>query len=176
MEQLLINLAVAGKVSYRANDHRTEMHPGRTADVYLDDQLIGFVGQVHPVTAQAYKSPETYVLELDLSVLETVQRLDHHYEPISKYPTVTRDVALLVDQTVTNAQIVDGIQAKGGQYLVDVQLFDLYQGSHLPAGKKSLAYTLTYQDRQGTLTEDQVNAAFDKVVTHLQATLDVEIR
>lgn len=176
LEQLLINLAVAGKVSYRANDHRTEMHPGRTADVYLDDQLIGFVGQVHPVTAQAYKSPETYVLELDLSVLETVQRLDHHYEPISKYPTVTRDVALLVDQTVTNAQIVDGIQAKGGQYLVDVQLFDLYQGSHLPVGKKSLAYTLTYQDRQGTLTEDQVNAAFDKVVTHLQATLDVEIR
>ena len=57
-----------------------------------------------------------------------------------------------------------------------MQLFDLYQGSHLPAGKKSLAYTLTYQDRQGTLTEDQVNAAFDKVVTHLQATLDVEIR
>lgn len=176
LEQLLTNLAIAGKVSYRANDQRDEMHPGRTADVYLDDQLIGFLGQVHPVTAQAYKIPETYVMELDLSQLETAPRLDHHYEPISKYPTVTRDVALLVDQTVTNAQIVEAIQAKGGQYLVDVQLFDLYEGAHLPAGKKSLAYTLTYQDRQNTLTEDQVNAAFEKVVDHLQTTLAAEIR
>ncbi len=74
----------------------------------------------------------------------------------------------MVDQKVTNAQIVTAIKEVGGPYLKAVHLFDLYKGNFLPANKKSLAYTLTYQADQGTLTEDQVNEAFDKVIAHLK--------
>ena len=82
----------------------------------------------------------------------------------------------MVDDEVENATIVEVIKQKGGAYLKDIHLFDVYAGSHLPAGKKSLAYTLTYQDDKGTLTEDQVNAAFDKVTAYLQDKVDAEIR
>lgn len=82
----------------------------------------------------------------------------------------------MVDDEITNEAILEVINAKGGAYLTDVTLFDVYEGAHLPAHKKSLAYTLTYQDKQGTLVEDKVNQAFDKVVKQLTDKLQVEVR
>lgn len=176
VETYLQNMAVAGEITYQAAPERTEMHPGRVANVCLDGQVIGFLGQVHPTVAKEYKVPETYVFELDLEAIMAADKRDKHYSHVSKYPAITRDIALLVDQEVSNQLIVNAIKQKGGQYLKDITLFDVYTGAHLPAGKKSLAYTLTYQAADMTLKEDVVNAAFDKVVKHLQATLDAEIR
>ena len=166
----------AGKVTYVADQSRQEMHPGRTANILLDGQLIGFLGQVHPSTAKAYKIPATYVFELNLEALIAAPKVDNEYHPISKYPSITRDIALLVDNDVTNEMIMDVIDKRGGAFLKDVHLFDVYSGTHLPNGKKSLAYTLTYQDDHDTLTEDQVNAAFNKVTKALQDDLSAEIR
>lgn len=176
VEQYLKNFAVAGKVEYVADSSRPEMHPGRTANILLDGKLIGFIGEVHPQTAKDYKIPETYVFELNLEELLKADRRDKHYEAISKYPSITRDIALLVDSNVTNADVVNAIQEKGGAFLKDIHLFDVYEGSHLPKGKKSLAYTLTYQDQNDTLKEDTVNKAFAKVEDHLQDALGAEIR
>ncbi|PEG88954.1 phenylalanine--tRNA ligase subunit beta [Lactobacillus sp. UMNPBX7] len=176
VERYLKNMGIAGKITYVLTSDRQEMHPGRTADIMVDDQLVGFIGQVHPQTAKEYKIPETYVFELNLELLLAVPKIENEYTPISKYPSITRDIALLVDDDVENATIVEAIRQKGGAYLKDIHLFDVYAGSHLPAGKKSLAYTLTYQDDKGTLTEDQVNTAFDKVTAYLQDKVDAEIR
>lgn len=176
VERYLKNMGIAGKVAYVPTSDRPEMHPGRTADITVDDQLVGFIGQVHPQIAKEYKIPETYVFELNLESLLAAPKIENEYTPISKYPSITRDIALLVDDDVENATIVEAIKQKGGAYLKDIHLFDVYAGSHLPAGKKSLAYTLTYQDDKGTLTEDQVNAAFDKVTAYLRDKVDAEIR
>ena len=176
VERYLKNMGIAGKITYVPTSDRQEMHPGRTADIMVDDQLVGFIGQVHPQTAKEYKIPETYVFELNLELLLAAPKIENEYTPISKYPSITRDIALLVDDDVENATIVEVIKQKGGAYLKDIHLFDVYAGSHLPAGKKSLAYTLTYQDDKGTLTEDQVNTAFDKVTAYLQDKVDAEIR
>ena len=152
------------------------MHPGRTADVYVGDQLVGFLGEVHPKTAKAYKVLETYVFELDLTALIALPKARQQYQPISKFPSITRDVAMLIDDTVTNADIVSLINQKGGAHLQSVELFDVYNGSHVPTGKKSLAYTLTYRDQNATLIDDEVTAAFDKVLTALTEELGAEIR
>ena len=176
VERYLKNMGIAGKITYVPTSDRQEMHPGRTADIMVDDQLVGFIGQVHPQTAKEYKIPETYVFELNLELLLAAPKIENEYTPISKYPSITRDIALLVDDDVENTTIVEAIKQKGGAYLKEIHLFDVYAGSHLPAGKKSLAYTLTYQDDKGTLTEDQVNTAFDKVTAYLQDKVDAEIR
>ncbi|WP_076459339.1 phenylalanine--tRNA ligase subunit beta [Limosilactobacillus caccae] len=176
VERYLHNIGVAGKVTYTATAERSDMHPGRTADIKIDDQLVGFIGQVHPQTAKEYKIPETYVFELNLEQLLATAKVENEYTPISKYPSITRDIALLVDSTVENATIVDAIEQKGGAFLKKVHLFDVYEGVHLPAGKKSLAYTLTYQDDNDTLTEEQVNKAFDKVTSFLKEQVNAEIR
>ena len=176
VERYLKNMGIAGKITYVPTSDRPEMHPGRTADIMVDDQLVGFIGQVHPQTAKEYKVPETYVFELNLELLLAAPKIENEYTPISKYPSITRDIALLVDDDVENTTIVEAIKQKGGAYLKEIHLFDVYAGSHLPAGKKSLAYTLTYQDDKGTLTEDQVNTAFDKVTAYLQDKVDAEIR
>ena len=176
VEQYLKNFAVAGKAEYVADQSRPEMHPGRTANILLDGQLVGFIGQVHPNTAKEYKIPDTYVFELNLEALLAADTRDKHYEHISKYPEVTRDIALLVDDNITNADILAIIKRRGGAFLKDVHLFDVYDGSRLPKGKKSMAYTLTYQDDKGTLKEETVNQAFVKVEKHLTDELGAEVR
>ena len=176
VERYLHNLGLAGTITYRATQARTEMHPGRTADIYVDDQLVGFVGQVHPRTAKDYKVPATYVFELNLEALLAADKVANEYHPISKYPAITRDIALLVDRNVTNADVIAVIEKRAGAFLKKVHLFDVYSGLHLPKGKKSLAYTLTYQDDHDTLTEDQVNKAFAKVTQALEDELAAEIR
>jgi phenylalanyl-tRNA synthetase beta chain len=172
----LKSLALQDAVSYVATTDHPEMHPGRTADIYVGDQLVGFVGEVHPTTAKAYKIRETYVFELDLTALIALPKARQQYQPISKFPSITRDVAMLIDDDVTNAAVVALINKKGGAHLRQVQLFDVYHGSHVPAGKKSLAYTLTYQDQNATLVDDDVTTAFEKVLNALTDELGAEIR
>ncbi len=176
VEGYLKSLALDDAVSYVATSDHPEMHPGRTANIFVGDQLVGFVGEIHPNTAKAYKVRETYVFELDLTALIALPKERQQYQPISKFPSMTRDVAMLIDDTVTNAAIVDLINDKGGAHLQSVELFDVYTGSHVPAGKKSLAYTLTYRDQNATLVDDEVTQAFDKVLAALTDELGAEIR
>ncbi|HAT54729.1 MAG TPA: phenylalanine--tRNA ligase subunit beta [Lactobacillus sp.] len=176
VDLFLHDMGLSDPVRYQATQAHAQMHPGRTADIYVGDQFVGFVGQVHPAVEAEYKIPETYVFELNLQALIDAKHDQQQYEPISKFPDVTRDIAILVDRNVTNAQVVATINKRGGAHLADVQLFDVYEGAHLPSGKKSLAYTLTYRDRQATLVEADVTAAFNKVTAALEKEFSAEIR
>jgi phenylalanyl-tRNA synthetase beta chain len=176
VERYLQNLAIEGDITFTATDRYPELHPGRTADIAIHGHYVGFIGQVHPSVAESYKINETYVFELNLDALIDMPKQANQYEPISKYPAVTRDIALLVDKTVTNAEILALINKKGGAYLKSVNLFDVYAGKNVPADKQSMAYTLTYQNPTATLTDDEVNQAFNKVETTLQTELNAEVR
>jgi len=159
-----------------ATARHSDMHPGRTADILVGSQIVGFLGQIHPRVAKQYRLPATYVFQLDLEQLLGLDSQAVVYQPVPRYPAITRDVALVVNETTTNAALEATIQAHGGAYLTKVQLFDVYAGHHIEAGKKSLAYTLTYQNPADTLTDDQVNDAFAKVVSALQDEHDATIR
>ena len=163
-------------VSYQATAAHDEMHPGRTADIFVGDEFVGFIGEVHPTILKEYKLKRTYVFELDLAKLISLDKKELVYQPVSKYPTITRDIAMAVAKEVSNAAIVETIKANGGPYLKEVKLFDLYEGEHIDFGFKSLAYTLVFNNPEKTLVEEEVNQAFDKVVTELKAKFNIVVR
>ncbi|MFC6207971.1 phenylalanine--tRNA ligase subunit beta [Levilactobacillus tongjiangensis] len=176
VEAYLKDMAVNGDVTYEANTDMPEMHPGRTADILVHGHRIGFMGQVHPTIAKQFKIGATYVFELNLQAIIDMPKQENQYDVISRYPAITRDIAMLVADDVTNEQIVALIEKRGGAFLQSVKLFDVYDGVKVPKGKKSLAYTLTYQDKNETLVDDAVTQAFEKVEKRLQDDLGAEIR
>jgi phenylalanyl-tRNA synthetase beta chain len=176
VEQYLNNVSMSGKITYVADQSRDGMHPGRTANIFLDEELIGFVGQVHPSLAAEFKIKETYVFELNLTKIINAEKKMQHYDVISKYPSITRDVAMLVSQDVTNEAILKVIQNTKQKHLVKVELFDVYAGANVESGMKSLAYQLTYQDTNDTLQEETVNQEFATVTAQLEAEFDLTIR
>lgn len=163
--------------TYRATTAYPEMHPGRTAEILVNGEVIGFLGEIHPVIQKEYKFKQrVYVFELDLTKMIELPKHVEVYTPISKYPSITRDIALAVAESVTNQQLVDCIKQNGGAYLTDVKLFDLYAGEHITEGFKSLAYTLVYSDPEGTLQDEVVTKAFEKVQAKLIEEYNVDIR
>lgn len=176
VEQYLKNVAVAGEVSYVADHDRQGMHPGRTADVLLDGDVIGFIGQIHPTTAEEFKIKETYVFELNLTKIIHAEKKLQHYDVISKYPAITRDIAILVNKEVSNTEVLNVINETKQKNLINVELFDVYEGKNLEKGMKSLAYQFTYQDTNDTLQEDAINDEFSKVIKNLEEKLNVTVR
>ncbi|KRL93127.1 phenylalanine--tRNA ligase subunit beta [Levilactobacillus hammesii] len=172
----LKDMAVNGDVTYVPNADMPEMHPGRTADVLVHGHRIGFLGQIHPLVAKQFKIAATYVFELNLQAIIDMPKQKNQYDVISRYPAITRDIAMLVDDDVTNDQVVALIERRGGAFLQSVKLFDVYDGVKVPKGKKSLAYTLTYQDKHETLVDDAVTQAFEKVSKRLEDDLGAQIR
>lgn len=176
LDYLFNAMALSGRIEYKASAQHEAMHPGRTADIYLDDDFIGYVGEIHPSVVKEYKIKRTYVFELDLQKLIDAPKKDVIYTPISKYPTVSRDIALVVPNEVTNQQIVDCIRQNGGANLQKVELFDLYQGENIGAGFKSLAYSLTFSNLNQTLTDEDVNRPVDKIVAKLKEEFNALMR
>ncbi|WP_461224467.1 phenylalanine--tRNA ligase subunit beta [Lacticaseibacillus suihuaensis] len=153
-----------------------ELHPGQSAAIVLGDQQIGLIGRLHPQFEAENSLPETYVFELNLDALMAADRSQMQAVPAPKFPEMTRDIAVQVATSVTNAQVQAKIQEAGGKYLRDIHLFDQYLGVNVGPGQKSLAYTLTYRRDDATLTEDTVNAAYAAVTTILQEQLGAQIR
>ncbi|UQB01443.1 phenylalanine--tRNA ligase subunit beta [Pediococcus pentosaceus] len=176
VEQYLKNVAVAGEVSYVADHDRQGMHPGRTADVLLDGDVIGFIGQIHPTTVEEFKIKETYVFELNLTKIIHAEKKLQHYDVISKYPAITRDIAILVNKEVSNTEVLNVINETKQKNLIKVELFDVYESKNLEKGMKSLAYQFTYQDTNDTLQEDAINDEFSKVIKNLEEKLNVTVR
>lgn len=162
-------------VSYVATSEIAALHPGRTAEIYLGETLLGFVGQVHPQTAKDYGIPETYVAEINLDAIELALQPALPFTEISKFPAVSRDVALLLDSEVKHQDVLDAIAAAGVKRLTKVTLFDVYAGSNIEAGKKSMAYNLTFQNPADSLTDEEVAKYMEKISKSLEA-LGAEIR
>ncbi|MBS9336356.1 phenylalanine--tRNA ligase subunit beta [Fructobacillus papyrifericola] len=175
VESYLANIGIE-KVSFKAAKEHPNMHPGQTADVYAGEVYLGYVGQVHPEFVAKQKLPAIFAFELNLEEIIDFAKRDNAYQPISRYPQITRDLAILVDAKLTNQAVVDLIEKTAGQHLKTVSFFDLYTGQGTPEGKKSLAYQLTYQDQNDTLVEEAVTKDFAKVEEALVKEFGAEIR
>lgn len=164
------------KVEYTATQALAGMHPGRTATISLDGQVVGFVGQVHPVTAKDYNIPETYVAEINLTAIEQVMQPAKPFVEITKFPAVTRDIALLLKAEISHKEVVAAIEAAGVKRLTDIKLFDVFSGEKLGLGMKSMAYTLTFQNPEDTLEDEEVARYMEKIQKSLEETIGAEVR
>jgi phenylalanyl-tRNA synthetase beta chain len=153
------------------------LHPGRAAVISLDGNQIGRIGQLHPRLAANYKFKQpVFVAELNLGEMLETERVEVRYQPLPKFPTVVRDLALLVDTAVSYAEIERAIGDLEIPEMIDVRLFDLYSGNELPQGKYSIALSLRYRAADRTLTDEAVNAMHEHVVEILKQEFNAEIR
>ncbi len=152
-------------------------HPGRNAEVLMGDKWIGVFGEAHPEVLENYDLPyKAYLFEFDLEGLADTATFAKRFEPISIYPKVARDLAIVVDKEILSDMPTELIYTTGGDSVDSVRLFDVYEGEQVPEGKKSLAYTITYHSATETLTDKAVNALHDKVVKRLNQELSAELR
>lgn len=163
-------------VTYVASQDLASMHPGRTARIYAGEQLLGFLGQVHPETAKAYDIPATYVAELNLTAIQALLVPAQPFIEISKFPAVHRDVALLLDKTVRHQDVVDAMHKAGVKRLTGITLFDVYAGDNIEAGKQSMAYSLTFQNPEASLTDEEVLGYMTKISKVLEEELEAQVR
>lgn len=176
VEQIFAMLGLSEEVHFEKMTDWAVFHPGRSAKIFVGEELVGVIGQIHPSTAQKYEINETYACELDLDVLLSFEPKPLVYEVISKFPAIERDIALLVDKQVTNQQLVDIMKENGGNHLTNVELFDIFEGEKLGKDKKSMAYRLTFQNPEETLTDEEITKAFSKIEQSLIDQLKVEVR
>lgn len=181
VEALLASMNLACSIRYQAAHDIADTHPGRTARILADlgeeETVLGFIGQLHPQTADSYDLVQaTYVFELSLDRLFDLPKQTIVQESIPKFPGIKRDIALLVDESVSHAEIQACIQEAGNKYLRDIQVFDLYTGDKIEAGKKSLAYQLSYLNPEATLQDDEVTANVDAIIQALSQELGAQVR
>ncbi|MEB7752986.1 phenylalanine--tRNA ligase subunit beta [Staphylococcus pseudoxylosus] len=145
------------------------LHPGRTAYVKLNGKVIGFVGELHPQIEKDNDLKRTYVFELNYDELMAVSVGYINYQPIPRFPGVSRDIALVINRDMPSAKLVNTIQQNGGDILQEAEVFDVYEGEHVAEDEKSIAIRLSYLDTEDTLTDDKVNAVHEAILTALQA-------
>jgi len=176
VEEMLEAISLKESIHYVAASDMDTMHPGRTAAIYLGNDPVGFVGQIHPSLTNKRDLDETYAFELDLEKIVQAEKEPIVYQTIPKYPGTSRDVALLVDEEITHDEVIEVIRTHAGKWLNSVRLFDLYQGENIDEGKKSIAYSLFYQNPEATLKDKEVDEDFNKVKEALTEKLNAEVR
>ena len=167
----------ADNVRYEACTDNPSYHPGRCAEVYAGNECIGIFGQIHPLVAANYGvDAELYCAELSLEKLMGACGSDPVYKPLPKFPAVTRDIAVVCDKAITVARLIDCIMSAGGQYLKNCELFDIYTGSHIAPGKKSVAFSLTLRADDQTLTDEHAEETMKSVLDALERDLGASMR
>ncbi|MCB2293797.1 phenylalanine--tRNA ligase subunit beta [Clostridium algoriphilum] len=163
--------------SFKRESENPTYHPGKTASLYVKREFIGVVGEVHPNVSENYGvEPRCYVAELNLDLLYKYADLNKKYKALPKFPAVTRDIALIVDDEILVQDIEDVIVAKGGNILESTKLFDVYKGKQIAEGKKSIAYAIVYRRSDKTLTDDEVNKVHEKILRTLEHKLGAQLR
>ena len=156
------------RVSYTASAE-PYLHPGRQAAVLLAGQTVGTFGELHPDLQEKYGfATRVYLAEIRLAPLFEAERPVLKYKPLPRFPAVERDLALLCDEDLPVGEITDIIRRAGGRYLESVSLFDVYRGAQIAPGKKSVAFSLAFRSPDGTLSDEQIAPAMDKIIGHLK--------
>ena len=165
------------KASYTAEKTNPSYHPGRCARISVDGMDVGVMGQVHPLVAKNYGiDTDVYCAEINFTKLMDCRLPDATYTPLPKYPTVSRDLALVCGESVTVAQAEEVITAAAGKLLRDVKLFDIYRGAGVPQGKKSMAFSLELRSDDRTLTDTDSEAVVSRILAALKEKLDASLR
>ena len=176
VELFFEKIGMTKKPEYRADLGRCYFHPGRQAEILYDGQSVGELGEVHPKVMKNYGIGErTYIAILDLKNILPFATYDRKYVGIAKYPAVTRDISMLVPKTVTAAEIEHILSQRGGKILESYRLFDIYEGTGIADGYKSMAYSLVFRHKDKTLEDQEIQSAMKKILNGLQG-LGIELR
>jgi len=175
LELLLSGLRFTDVV-YSATDFVKYLHPGKAAEIKIDDQTIGVFGELHPLAKEKYELGDSPVLvaEFDLDLLRSATPT-YGIQPVSEFPPVFEDIAIIIDESVAASRVEALIRQTGGKSVSDVRLFDVYRGNQVGAGKKSLAYNLTYQSDK-TMTDAEAAAIRNKIVKRLEQEVGAKLR
>ena len=176
VEEFFEKLGMRDRVHYDPKAGKNYLHPGRQANIYYDGRLMGYLGEGHPVVADNYGIVErAYVAVLDMPAVTEVATFDRKYEGIAKFPAVTRDISMVIPKDVLAGQIEEVIEQKGGSHLESFKLFDIYEGSQIKEGYKSVAYSIVFRGKDKTLEEGDISAAMKRILKGLEG-LKAELR
>jgi phenylalanyl-tRNA synthetase beta chain len=169
LDRIWSELGVLEQISYQ-KIKLENMHPGRTAEIQFNEKRIGYIAQIHPSLQE-----ETYVFEIELEELLNKEKQDR-FETISKYPIVSRDLSLVVEKNIAAGEITKVVKNLGLSLLKDSQIIDLYEGEKMEPGKKSLTLSLKYENKEKTLTDDEILTCQEQVISELEKELSATIR
>ena len=171
-EEILDYLGYAGRYSFMKQEMPKEMHPGQSAYINVNGTNVGIVGKVHPNVTRE----NVFVLEINLDELFQKKVGKMKYKEISKFPNVKKDIAFVVDKSLTSKEVEKAIKNGGGSLLTDIEIFDVYTGVGIGLDKKSMAYSLTFSDNKKTLTDDEVNTLMNKIIDTVSKKCGAELR
>jgi phenylalanyl-tRNA synthetase beta chain len=176
VENLMQTLGIEGFSFVRETENEV-FHPGKTAALMLKKEKVGVLGEIHPDVCDKFGMDiPAYVAELNLDILYANAKLDKKYKALPKYPAVSRDMALIVDDSILVQEIEDIIKKQGSPLVESVKLFDIYKGKQIPEGKKSIAYAIIYRQDSKTLTDTEVSKVHDKILKALEYRLGAQLR
>lgn len=164
------------KSKYDPESKKSYLHPGRQANIIYQDTVVGYLGEIHPEVCDNYKIGErVYVAVIDMPVILPYTSFDRKYTGLAKYPAITRDISMVVPKEILVGQIEELIEQRGGKNLESYELFDIYEGSQIQKGNKSVAYSIVFRGKDRTLEDKEVNAVMDKILHGLNE-LGIELR
>ncbi len=176
IEEFFEKVGMKKKETYDPNAGKPYLHPGRQANILYDGNIVGYLGEIHPDVLDTYGIGErAYIAVIDMPEVTKCATFDRKYEGIAKYPAVTRDISMVVPKQVLVGQIEEVIAGKGGAYLESYSLFDLYEGSQIKEGFKSVAYSIVFRAKDKTLEDAEVTSAMQKILRALEE-LGIELR
>ncbi|WP_461810919.1 phenylalanine--tRNA ligase subunit beta [Faecalimonas sp.] len=176
VEEFFEKIGLHEKETYDPNAEKPFLHPGRQANIVYGGKVIGYLGEVHPQVADTYGiGTRAYIAVLDMPEIVELATFDRKYEGIAKYPAVTRDISMVVPKEILVGQIEDVIEKKGGEYLESYQLFDIYEGSQIKEGFKSVAYSIVFRAKDKTLEETDISTAMKRILKVLEE-MGIELR
>ena len=159
-EELLDFLGFENRYSFLQKEFPKEFHPGQTAYISVNNDIVGILGLIHPTICK----DKVYVMEINLDKLLDKKVGKMKYKEISRYPSVKKDLALIVDKNISSLEIENIIKKAAGSILTNIEVFDVYEGKNIEEGKRSIAYSLTFEDRNKTLTDEEVLASLNNVI------------
>jgi phenylalanyl-tRNA synthetase beta chain len=176
IDELMATLGIK-KCSYKPVKDNPSFHPGRTAKLVVEGRECGILGEVHPMVAQKFgAAQQNYVGMLDMEPLMAKALIKPEYKPLPKFPAVSRDIAMLVEDGILVKEIEQIIESKAGRILEEIKLFDVYKGKQVPEGKKSVAYSILFRAADRTLTDEEVGKSMADIVKALSEKLGAQLR
>ncbi|CVI65973.1 Phenylalanine--tRNA ligase beta subunit [Clostridiales bacterium CHKCI001] len=176
VEEFFDKVGLHEKIGYDPNAGRSFLHPGRQANIIYRGNVVGYLGEIHPAVADNYAIGErVYIAVIDMPFIVEYASFDRKYTGIAKYPAVTRDISMLMKKEILVGQIEEIIEKKGGKLVESYHLFDIYEGSQIAEGYKSVAYSIVFRAADHTLEDKEVNAAMEKILTALEG-LGISLR
>ena len=178
IEVIFERLGMKKRYSLNADCDRPYLHPGRKADIIYDGVTIGYIGEVHPSVSDSYgfkAGVRAYIAVLDMPYVVKFADFERKHEGIAKFPSVSRDLSMIVPKNVCAGTIEDMLIQRGGKLLEGVKLFDIYEGAQVKPGFKSMAYSLSFRSKEHTLTDDEISSVMNKVLNGLKS-LNIELR